>query len=347
MRLIVQIPCYNEEQTLPATLADIPRSIPGVDSVEILIIDDGSRDRTLEVARAAGVEHILSNKRNMGLAKTFRRGLQKSLELGADIVVNTDGDNQYYGGDIPKLIAPILAGTADVVVGDRQTGTIGHFSGRKKLLQTFGSRMVRRFAKVDVPDAVSGFRAISRDAAMKLNIISTFSYTIEMLIQVGRKQIAVTSVPIRTNEKTRDSRLFKSIGQFIERSATTMLRMYAMYQPLRAFLFLGGFFFIVGIIPLIRFLILFLMDQGEGKIQSVILGGIFVVIGIITFLLGLIADLIGHNRQLLELTLEKVRLLELDRPVHVSRLAADRDLGRLGTDDGTSLNKIAVAEPTP
>ncbi len=345
MRLIVQIPCYNEEHTLPATLADIPRVIPGIDSVEILVIDDGSRDRTIEVARAAGVEHILANKANVGLAKTFSRGLQMSLELGADIIVNTDGDNQYCGADIPKLIAPILAGTADVVVGDRQTGTIGHFSSRKKALQTFGSTMVRRFAKVDVPDAVSGFRAISRDAAMKLNIISTFSYTIEMLIQVGRKQIAVTSVPIRTNEKTRDSRLFKSIGQFIERSATTMLRMYAMYQPLRAFMFLGGFFFIVGVIPLIRFLILFLMDQGDGKIQSVVLGGIFVVIGILTFLLGLIADLIGHNRQLLEVTLEKVRLLELDRPVHASRLAADRDLGSLGGDARTEVERRSVVQP--
>jgi glycosyltransferase involved in cell wall biosynthesis len=311
MRLIVQIPCYNEELTLPATLADIPRQIPGISVVEILVIDDGSSDRTVEVARAHGVEHILVNKRNMGLARTFRRGLEASLHLGADVIVNTDGDNQYCGADIPKLIAPIVAGNYDVVIGDRQTSTIAHFSGQKRLLQTFGSFVVRRFSGVNVPDAVSGFRAISRDAALKLNIVSTFSYTIEMLIQVGRKNIAVTSVPIRTNDKTRDSRLFKSIFQFIERSGTTLLRMYAMYQPLRVFMLLGTVFMVVGAIPIVRFLILFLMGQGEGKIQSLVIGGAFVIIGLITLLLGIIADLIGHNRQLLEMTLEKVRRLEL------------------------------------
>lgn len=321
MRLIVQIPCYNEELTLPATLADIPRQIKGISSVEILVIDDGSSDRTVEVARAAGVEHILVNKRNLGLARTFRRGLDHALELGADIIVNTDGDNQYCGADIPLLIAPIIAGRFDVVIGDRQTSKIAHFSGQKRLLQTFGSFMVRRFSGVDVPDAVSGFRAISRDAALRLNIVSTFSYTIEMLIQVGRKHIAVTSVPIRTNDKTRDSRLFKSIFQFIERSGTTLLRMYAMYQPLRVFMLLGGVFMIAGSIPLVRFLIYFLMGQGQGKIQSVILGGAFVIIGILTFLLGILADLIGQNRQLLEMTLEKVRRIELQQSA-AQRLAA-------------------------
>ena len=313
MRLIVQIPCYNEEETLPATLADIPRQIPGVDSVEILIIDDGSRDRTIEVARAAGVEHIVVNKQNMGLARTFRRGIDYALNAGADIIVNTDGDNQYCGGDIPKLIAPILAGTHDVVIGDRQTSTIAHFSGQKKYLQKLGSFMVKRFSKVDVPDAVSGFRAISRDAALQLNIISNFSYTIEMLIQVGRKRMAVTSVPIGTNGKTRESRLFKNIGQFIERSVTTLLRMYAMFQPLQVFMLFGMLFTVIGAVPLLRFLYFFMIGEGEGKIQSVAIGGAFLIIGVITFLLGILADLIGHNRQLLELTLEKVRRMELDR----------------------------------
>jgi glycosyltransferase involved in cell wall biosynthesis len=313
MRLIVQIPCYNEEQTLPQTLADIPRQIDGVDSVEILVIDDGSRDRTVAVARAHGVEHILINKRNLGLARTFRRGLDTALDLGADIIVNTDGDNQYCGADIPKLIAPILSGRYEVVVGDRQTGTIAHFSGQKRLLQKFGSFMVRRFSGVDVPDAVSGFRAISRDAALRLNIVSSFSYTIEMLIQVGRKHIAVTSVPIRTNDKTRDSRLFKSIGQFIERSATTLLRMYAMYQPLRVFMLIGTIITAIGMIPIVRFLIYYAMGQGDGKVQSLIIGGALLIVGVLTFLLGIIADLIGHNRQLLEFTLEKVRRLELEQ----------------------------------
>lgn len=321
MRLIVQIPCYNEELTLPATLADIPRQINGISSVEILVIDDGSSDRTVEVARAAGVDHILVNKRNLGLARTFRRGLDHALDLGADIIVNTDGDNQYCGADIAKLVAPIVAGRFDVVIGDRQTSQISHFSGQKRLLQKFGSFMVRRFSGVDVPDAVSGFRAISRDAALRLNIVSTFSYTIEMLIQVGRKHMAVTSVPIRTNEKTRDSRLFKSIFQFIERSGKTLLRMYAMYQPLRVFLLLGTVFMVAGAIPLVRFFIYFLMGQGEGKVQSVVIGGAFVIIGILTLLLGIVADLIGQNRQLLEITLEKVRRIELAQSA-AARLAA-------------------------
>lgn len=311
MRLIVQIPCFNEEHTLPATLADIPRCINGIRSVEILVIDDGSTDRTVEVARAHGVEHILVNKRNLGLARTFSRGLDAALDLGADIIVNTDGDNQYCGADIPNLIAPILAGGFEVVVGDRQTGTISHFSGHKRLLQAFGSSMVRRFSGVDVPDAVSGFRAISRSAALRLNIVSTFSYTIEMLIQVGRKHIAVTSVPVRTNDKTRESRLFKSIGQFIGRSGTTLLRMYAMYQPLRVFLLIGTIISLLGMIPIVRFLVFYVMGEGEGKIQSLIIGGSLLIVGVLTFLLGIVADLIGHNRQLLEVTLEKVRRLEL------------------------------------
>ena len=312
MKLIVQIPCYNEEETLPATVADIPRKIPGVDSVEILVIDDGSSDNTIAVARKLGVDHILSNRRNMGLARTFRRGLDASLALGADIIVNTDGDNQYCGADIPKLIQPILDGTADVVVGDRQTGQIEHFSTNKKALQTFGSFVVRRLSSVDVPDAVSGFRAISRQAAFQLNIVSSFSYTIEMLIQVGRKGIAFSSVPIGTNAKTRDSRLFKSILGFIERSGTTMVRMYSMYQPLRVFTFIGLVIALIGTIPLVRFLYYYFLQGGQGKIQSLIIGSAFLTIGTLTFLLGLLADLLNHNRQLIEMTLEKVRRLEVE-----------------------------------
>ena len=310
MKLIVQIPCFNEEATLPDTVRDIPRQIRGIDKVEILVIDDGSRDRTSEVARELGVEHIVRNKTNVGLARAFRVGLDRCIALGADIIVNTDADNQYCGADIAKLVQPILEGRVDVVVGDRQTSTIDHFSARKKLLQRFGSWTVRKFSGVDVPDAVSGFRAISRDAAMKLNIVSPFSYTIEMLIQVGKKGMAVTSVPIGTNPKTRESRLFKSVFRFIERSSSTLLRMYSMYQPLRVFTALGLIVGLIGAIPMLRFLYYYLFVSGTGKIQSLVIGSALLTIGALTFLLGLVADLLNHNRALIEMVLEKTRRLE-------------------------------------
>jgi glycosyltransferase involved in cell wall biosynthesis len=310
LKLIVQIPCFNEEATLPETIADIPRQIDGIDTIEILIIDDGSRDRTSEIARELGVHHIVRNKRNMGLARTFRVGLDRCIALGADVIVNTDADNQYCGADIEKLVRPILDGRVDVVVGDRQTEKIDDFSARKKLLQRVGSWVVRNFSDVDVPDAVSGFRAISRDAAMRLNIVSPFSYTIEMLIQVGKKGMAFTSVPIRTNPKTRESRLFKSAFRFIERSATTLLRMYSMYQPLRVFTALGFVVAIIGLIPMLRFLYYYLFVDGAGKIQSLVIGSALLTIGVLTFFLGLVADLINHNRALIEIALEKTRRLE-------------------------------------
>jgi glycosyltransferase involved in cell wall biosynthesis len=310
MKLIVQIPCLNEEETLPMTLAAIPRQIPGIDKVEILVIDDGSRDRTAEVARELGVDHIIVHRRNAGLARSFRDGLDRCLALGADIIVNTDADNQYNGEDIALLVQPILAGTADVVVGDRQTHKIDHFSPAKKLLQRFGSYVVRKFSGVDVPDAVSGFRAISRDAAFRLNIVSPFSYTIEMLIQVGAKGVAVASVPIRTNPKTRDSRLFSSMFHFIERSASTLLRMYTMYRPLRVFTLIGLAIALIGAIPIVRFLYFYFFVNGTGKIQSLIIGSALLTIGTLTFLMGMVADLLSQNRQLTEMTLEKVRRLE-------------------------------------
>jgi glycosyltransferase involved in cell wall biosynthesis len=312
MKLIVQIPCLNEEHTLPQTLADIPRQIEGIDVVEILIVDDGSSDRTVEVARKLGVEHIIQNKKNIGLARTFRKGLDACLKLGADIIVNTDGDNQYAGWDIPKLVRPIIEGQADVVVGDRKTGRIGHFSAPKKLLQRAGSFVVRNLSGVDVPDAVSGFRAISREAALRLNIVSPFSYTTEMLIQAGKKHMAVVSVPIETNAKTRESRLFRSIPKFIERQLTTMVRMYAMYQPLRVFFFIGLALAVIGILPIVRFLFLYASGNGDGHIQSLILGGVLMMMAFFSWLIGLVADLINFNRQLIEITLEKVRRMELD-----------------------------------
>ncbi|MCB1787756.1 MAG: glycosyltransferase family 2 protein [Chromatiaceae bacterium] len=313
MKLIVQIPCYNEEHTLPQTVADIPRDIEGIDKVEILIIDDGSTDRTIEVARSIGVEHIVRNKKNMGLARTFRRGLDACLRAGADIIVNTDGDNQYAGADIPKLVQPILEGRADMVIGDRQTDKIAHFSGFKKFLQWLGSGVVRKLAGVWVPDTVSGFRAFSREAAIRTNVVSSFSYTIETVIQAGKKDMAVVSVPIATNPKTRESRLFKSIPAFIERQVSTIVRMYAMYQPLRVFFYLGSLLMLIGLIPILRFVYFYFVGDGGGHIQSLVLGGVFLLMGFIAYLAGLVADLISFNRQLLEMTLERVRRMELEQ----------------------------------
>jgi glycosyltransferase involved in cell wall biosynthesis len=311
VKLIVQIPCFNEEETLPATFNDIPKKIYGVDQVEILIIDDGSTDKTIEVAKALGVHHIVINKNNRGLARTFRTGLNECLKLGADIIVNTDGDNQYAGWDIPKLIQPILDGKADLVVGDRNTAKVAHFSPFKKFLQRLGSYVVKTLSGVQVPDAVSGFRAYSRDAALQLNIVSPFSYTIEALIQAGKKHMAVTSVPVETNAKTRESRLFSSIPKFIERQLTTIVRMYAMYQPLKVFFFIGLTLSILGAIPILRFLYFYFTGDGEGHLQSLILGGVLTTLGFISFLIALLADLINFNRQLIEQTLEKVRRMEL------------------------------------
>ena len=311
MKLIIQIPCYNEERTLPQTVKDLPTHIEGIDVIEYMIIDDGSKDNTVEVAKSLGVHHIVRNKNNRGLARTFRKGIDECLKRGADIIVNTDGDNQYAGWDVAKLVVPILEGKADVVVGDRKTQDIEHFSPLKKLLQKVGSYVVKKVSGVEVPDAVSGFRAYSREAVLQLNIISPFSYTIEALIQSGKKHMAVTHVPVETNAKTRESRLFTSIPKFIERQLTTIVRMYTMYQPLRVFVLIGAIITLVGLIPIIRFLIFYMMGDGNGHLQSLILGGVLTVLGIITFLIAILADLINFNRQLIEQTLEKVRRMEL------------------------------------
>ena len=312
MKLIVQIPCYNEEKTLPQTVRDIPRQIEGIDEVEVLVVDDGSTDKTVEVAREIGVDHIVKNTCNKGLARTFLVGLDASLRLGANIIVNTDGDNQYKGEDIPKLIAPILKGEADIVIGDRQTDKIPHFSSTKKKLQKFGSFVVRILSKTDVPDAVSGFRAFSRDAAMQMNIVSAFSYTIETVIQAGKKDLAVTNVPIGTNPKTRESRLFQSIPKFLEHSLTTMIRTYAMYKPLRLFFYIGCLCIVGGLIPSIRFLFYYFMGQGSGHVQSLILAAILFIIGFQVFMIGLVADVISFNRKLIEETLLRVKRIEFD-----------------------------------
>jgi glycosyltransferase involved in cell wall biosynthesis len=313
VKLIVQIPCYNEAETLPQTLAEIPRQFEGISSVEILIIDDGSTDDTVNVARQHGVERIICNKENIGLAKTFSRGMDACLKAGADIIVNTDGDNQYHGEDIARLIAPILKHEADIVVGDRQTDKIEHFSARKKFLQKLGSRVVRRLSKLEVPDAVSGFRAFNRDAAIKLNVLSSFSYTIEILIQAGKRNLSVISVPVRTNSKTRESRLSKSIFSFIGRQVTTIIRVYAMYQPLKVFFYLGMTLSVIGLLPILRFVYFYFTSGGSGHIQSLVLGSVLLLMGFITFLFGLIADLISNNRQLNEQALEKLKRIELEQ----------------------------------
>jgi glycosyltransferase involved in cell wall biosynthesis len=309
-KLIIQIPCFNEETALPATLADIPRVIPGVDSVEILVIDDGSTDRTAVVARGLGVDHVVRHRRNRGLAAAFQTGLQHALHLGADVIVNTDADNQYPGSDIPLLIQPILHGEADIVIGDRQTGQVAHFSWLKRRMQWLGSGVVRRLAGLEIPDAVSGFRAISREAALKINIMSSFSYTIEMLIQAGRRSMAVAHVPVAVNPQLRESRLFRSIPEFVAQSGTTALRAYAMYKPLRTFFYIGLCIFVIGLIPVGRFLYFYLVGDGAGHVQSLVLGGVALVLGFVTLLAGLLSDLISWNRRLLELSLECLRRLE-------------------------------------
>lgn len=314
MKLFVQIPCYNEASTLPQTVAEIPRTIQGVEEVHILVVDDGSTDATLETARRIGVDHIVRNRINKGLARSFQTGIDACLRLGADIIVNTDGDNQYRGQDIPRLIAPIINGEAEIVIGDRQTDNIPHFTPSKKKLQKIGSRVVRLLSGTRVPDAVSGFRAFSRDAAMQMNILSPFSYTIESIIQAGKKKMAVTSVPIGVNAKTRTSRLYDSVPQFLAHSIATMVRVYAMFHPLRFFSCLGIVSIIGGLVPSIRFLYFYFSGQGDGHIQSLIMAAIFLTMGFQFLVIALVADVISFNRKLIEETLLRVKKIELSRP---------------------------------
>ncbi len=309
-KLIIQIPCLDEAETLPETIAALPRRIAGVDTIEFLVIDDGSRDGTAEVARRWGVHHVVRHRRNRGLAAAFRSGLDAALAAGADIIVNTDGDGQYEGADIASLVAPIVAGEADIVVGDRGVGDNAHFSPFKRLLQRAGSGLVQRLAGTDVPDAVSGFRALSREAAQRINITTEFSYTTDMLIQAGRKRLAIASVPVRTHPVERPSRLFKSIPRFIAQTGVTMVRAYTAYNPLRAFLGTGLAIAFVGMLPILRFLWFWATGDGGGHIQSLVIGGSLLVLGGLVTIMGMLADLIGANRKLLETSLVRMRALE-------------------------------------
>ncbi len=318
MKLIIQIPCFNEEHTLPATLAALPREVPGIDEVEWLVIDDGSTDRTVEVARAQGVDHIVRLTNNKGLAEAFQAGLDACLKLGADVVVNTDADNQYHGGDVPKLVAPILAGEADMVIGNRETDHIEHFSPLKKRLQRWGSAVVRRASGTNVPDTTSGFRAYNREAALQLQVVSKFTYTLESIIQAGKMVVAVEHVPIRTNEQTRDSRLFPSMWAYVRRNAASIFRIYTLYEPLRVFLAAAAVAALIGAVIWARFLWFFFSGEGEGHIQSLILGSTLFIVAVQLVALGVIGDILAGSRVLQQRILERVRRVELQVGVEPS-----------------------------
>jgi glycosyltransferase involved in cell wall biosynthesis len=319
MKLVIQIPCYNEEASLPITVAALPRALPGIDAVEYLVVDDGSSDRTVAVARDLGVHHVVSVP-HRGLARAFMTGLEASIHAGADIIVNTDADNQYCADDIVKLVEPILLGRAEMVVGARPIAAIEHFSPVKKLLQKLGSWAVRVASGTSVLDAPSGFRAMTRGAAMQLKVFSEYSYTLETIIQAGRKGMAIESVPIRTNRDLRPSRLVRSIGSYVRRSLITIVRIFMTYRPLRFFLLLGALVFGVGFVIGIRFLwFYFSSEGGTGHIQSLILASMCMMIGFVTWVLGLLADLISVNRRLLEETVARIWKIE-----ELLRLPPDR-----------------------
>ncbi|MDY2814124.1 MAG: glycosyltransferase family 2 protein [Dorea sp.] len=312
MKLIIQIPCYNESKTLEVALNALPKSIEGIDEIEYLIINDGSKDDTVEVARKWGVHYIVNFKRNKGLAKGFMAGLDACLKNGADIIVNTDADNQYCADDIEKLVRPIVEGKSDIVIGERPIDSTEHFSPLKKRLQHLGSWVVRVASKTDIPDAPSGFRAYSREAAMQMNVTNEYTYTLETIVQAGRNKIAMTSVPIRTNEELRPSRLFNSMFGYVKKSMVTILRAFMMYKPLRFFTILAAIPFLIGFAIGIRFIVYFIMGAGAGHIQSLILASTLMMIGFMTFVIGLQADIIACNRKLLEDIQFHVRKMDYD-----------------------------------
>jgi glycosyltransferase involved in cell wall biosynthesis len=318
MKLIIQIPCFNEEEQLPGTLADLPRQIDGIDELEWLIIDDGSSDRTVAVARENGVDHIIKLTNNKGLAAGFQAGLDACLKLGADIIVNTDADNQYHGGDIHKLIGPIVAGDADMVVGDRQVENIEHFSPLKVRLQHLGSAVVRRASGTEIPDTTSGFRAYNREAAIQLQVVSRFTYTLESIIQAGKMLVATDHVPIRTNAKTRESRLFPSMWAYVRRNGVAIFRVYSLYEPLRVFMTAAVILGLAAVIIWGRFAYFYIEGSGKGHVQSLILGAVLFIAAVQMAALGVMGDILAGLRTLQQRTLERVRRVELQLGVQPS-----------------------------
>lgn len=313
MKLIIQIPCYNEAETLEIALNELPKHIEGIDKIEYLIINDGSKDNTVEVAKRWGVHYIVNFKKNRGLAKGFMAGLDSCLRNGADIIVNTDADNQYYGQDIEKLVRPIIDGKADIVIGDRPIDSTEHFSPLKKKLQHFGSWVVRVASNTDIPDAPSGFRAMSREAALRINATNEYTYTLETIVQAGREKIPMTHVAINTNEELRPSRLFSSMFGYVRKSMVTIVRAYIMYKPLKFFLLVGMIPFTGGLILSIRYLIMFVTMNASGHIQSLILACILLLMGYITFMVGFMADIQAKNRMLLEDIQYHVRKIDYEK----------------------------------
>lgn len=325
MKLIIQIPCFNESQSIPETIASLPRQVNGIDEIEFLIIDDGSSDDTSQVAAAIGVHHIIRLNNHIGLAGAFVTGLEESLKRGADVIINTDADNQYHAGDIEKLLQPILEKKAEIVVGDRGVATLDAFSPTKRFLQKLGSWVVKQVSGLDTPDATSGFRAISREAALRTLVLSEYSYTLETLIQAGTRRINVAYVPVRTNPSTRPSRLMRNIPHYISNSTATIVRAYTMYRPLRVFTIIGMVLISIGAILGLRFTYFYFIGQGDGKIQSLILAAILSIVGFQTLLIGLVADLIGFNRKILEEVLYRFRRSEIERVTSYSQDPSQRD----------------------
>ena len=311
MKVIIQIPCLNEEETLPATLADLPTEIEGIDLIETLVIDDGSTDRTIEVAAECGVDHIVKLTNNKGLAAGFQAGLDAGLKLGADVIVNTDADNQYDASYIPDLVAPIVAGEADMVVGDRQVEKIEHFSPLKVRLQKLGSAVVRRASETDIADATSGFRAYNREAAIQLAVVSRFTYTLESLIQAGKLLVATKHVPVSTNEKLRESRLFPSMWAYVRRNTVSIFRIYAQYEPMRVFMSAAVLLFVLALIPWIRFFVSWVQGEGAGHVQSLIFGGVLFMASVTVGAIAVLGDLLHGQRILTQRVYERVRRIEL------------------------------------
>jgi glycosyltransferase involved in cell wall biosynthesis len=309
-KLIIQIPCLNEADTLPATLADLPRAVPGIDVIEVLVIDDGSRDGTAEVARRHGADHVVRLRRNKGLAAAFTAGIDACIKQGADFIVNTDADNQYAGHEIPRLLAPLLNGEADIVIGDRNIAELQHMSRRKRQLQRLGSWVVRQVSNTSVPDTTSGFRAYTREAALRMTIVSEFSYTLESIIQAGKKRMAIAHVPVATNARTRESRLFDSLFSYVKRSAATIVRIYAMYEPLKVFTYLGLTLFAAGFALGLRLVYYWWLNEAARHVTSAVAAAVLMIVGFQVLVIGLLADVISGNRKLLEDVVYRIRVLE-------------------------------------